>query len=71
MLNTTRPAITFGAVDALRVHLQIREGGEHRLELAGALHDAIGMGFEELEEIALVGHEPAEHGAMLTHCAPA
>ena len=42
-----------------------------KLELAGALHDAIGMGVEELEEVALVGHEPAEHGAMLTHCAPA
>ena len=43
------------------VLLHLGEGGDHQRQLAAALDDALGVGVEQLEEIALAGHQAAEH----------
>ena len=48
-------------VDALRVRLQLAEGADHRGELAAAFDDALGVGVEQVEKLALAGHQAAEH----------
>src|SRR5258707_675931 len=50
-----------GVVDALRVRLELAEGADHAGELARALDDALGVGVEQVEELALAGHQAAEH----------
>jgi len=37
------------------------EGADHRRQLAAALDDALGVGVEQIEELALAGHQATEH----------
>src|SRR5438876_6463059 len=48
-------------VDPLRVRVELVEGADHRRELAAALDDALGVGIEQVEELALAGHQASEH----------
>src|SRR6266850_2308619 len=50
-----------GGVDALRVRVEVLEGADHGSELAAALDDALGVGVEQIEELALAGHQASEH----------
>jgi hypothetical protein len=51
----------FGVVDAPGVRVELAEGPDHRGKLAGAFDDALAMRVEQVEELALAGHQASEH----------